>query len=169
MVSPAVRISWEGWLVVVAVLVAGVVAAGLMAGLFAGFAYAVMPGLRGVADRAFVDVMQRINVAIVNWLFLALFLGGLLVSGLGAALLWFGGGAGSGWSAAGFLLYLAMFVVTAAVNVPLNNELAAGEGADPAALRARFEVRWVRWNLVRAFAATGSFGCLLAALVVEVL
>src|SRR5688500_18647381 len=47
-------------------LVAAVVMTGLMAGLFASFAYAVMPGLAKVNDRAFIDSMQRMNVAIVN-------------------------------------------------------------------------------------------------------
>jgi uncharacterized membrane protein len=112
--------------------------------------------------------MQRINVAIVNWLFLALYLGGLVLSGLAAGLLLFGGGpsggdgVGLGWAVGGFVLYAVMFVVTAAVNVPLNNELAAAGDAseigDPAAVRARFEGRWVRWNLVRAFASTASSG-----------
>lgn len=33
-------------------------------------------------------------------------------------------------------------------------------GVDLAAVRQHFETTWVRWNLVRAVAATGSFGCL---------
>ena len=35
---------------------------------------------------------------------------------------------------------------------------------DLAAVRSRFEDRWVLWNLVRTVAATGAFGCLLGAL-----
>ncbi|MGP4018591.1 anthrone oxygenase family protein [Saccharopolyspora sp. 5N708] len=156
-------------MLVVGVLVAATVFAGLMAGLFAAFGYAVMPGLREVGDHAFVAVMQRINVAIVNWLFLVLYLGGLVLSALSVGLLWFGpGGAGLSWAIAGFLLYVVMFVVTVVVNVPLNDELAAAgdveQIVDPAALRRRFEGPWVRWNLVRAFASTAAFGCLVLSL-----
>ena len=63
-----------------------------------------------------------------------------------------------------------MFVITLAINVPLNDEIkAAGEPggiADLAAVRARFhEARWVGWNLFRAVASTVAFGCLAWALV----
>ncbi|MCI2422293.1 DUF1772 domain-containing protein [Saccharopolyspora sp. K220] len=144
-----------------------------MGGLFAGFSYAVMPGLRGVGDQAFVAVMQRINVAIVNWFFLLLYLGGLALSALAVGLLWFGsGGAALFWAIGGFVLYVVVFVVTAVVNVPLNDELAAAEDVeqivDTSAVRRRFEDPWVRWNLVRAFASTGAFGCLVLALAVAV-
>nr|BFE81336.1 hypothetical protein GCM10020093_039370 [Planobispora longispora] len=61
------------------------------------------------------------------------------------------------------------FVVTAAVNVPLNNAIdAAGDPAaiaDPAAVRAAFETRWVRWNVVRAVSSTAALACLAWALV----
>lgn len=141
-----------------AVVVAAVVCSGLVAGLFAAFGYAVMPGLRDVEDSAFVAAMQRINSAILNWVFLSLFLGGLALGGVATGLLWFRGDAGFEWAAGGFVLYLVMFGITAGVNVPLNNALEAG-GADVAALRRGFEAKWVRWNLVRAFASTASFLC----------
>lgn len=157
---------WGGVLVEVLV-VAAVCCSGLVAGLFAGFGYAVMPGLRAVEDRAFVASMQRINAAILNPVFLPLFLGGLVLGGVAAGMLWFGSAPGAGWAVAGAGLYLVMFLVTGAVNVPLNNELAAG-GADVAALRGRFEGKWVRWNLVRAFAGTGSLLCWLIALIAGV-
>ena len=53
-------------------------------------------------------------------------------------------------------------LITAAVNVPLNDQLARG-GADPAQLRAHFERSWVVWNVLRAIAATASFGSLITA------
>ncbi|PZU00224.1 MAG: DUF1772 domain-containing protein, partial [Gordonia sp. (in: high G+C Gram-positive bacteria)] len=58
-------------------LIAAVLAVGLIAGLFCAFAYAVMPGLAQTDDPVFVSSMQRINVVIVNPLFLLLFFGGL--------------------------------------------------------------------------------------------
>ncbi len=44
--------------------------AGLLAGLYFGFTVAVMPALHGLGDAAFVDTMKRINVSIVNPVFL---------------------------------------------------------------------------------------------------
>ena len=60
---------------------------------------------------------------------------------------------------------LAVFVITIAINVPLNDEIKAageaGEIADPAAVRERFhEARWVGWIIFRAVASTVAFGCL---------
>lgn len=151
-------------------LVASVVAAGLTAGLFAAFGYAVMPGLRGTDDRAFVDSMQRINVSIVNPLFMLIFMGGLLVTIAAVVLHWRGGGnrAALPWIIAGMALYLLMFIITSAVNVPLNDKLAAagdpGRITDLAAVRDDFEDTWVIWNIIRAVANTAAFGVLIWAL-----
>jgi uncharacterized membrane protein len=146
------------------------VAVGLMAGLFYAFSCAVMPALRGADDRTFVDVMQRINVSILNPWFLVVFVGALLPVVAAAALHVPAGGRGAlPWVLAGLALYVAMFVITGGVNVPLNDRLAAagdpGSLADPAAVRAGFEAVWVRWNLVRAVTATAAFACLVVALV----
>lgn len=149
-------------------LLAATVGAGLMAGLFAAFAYAVMPALRGADDRTFVDAMQRINVTIVNGLFLLIFLGTPVLAALSAILA--GRGAGRPalpWIIAGLVLYLVMFAVTTAVNVPLNDALAAAaDAADLDAARQRFEATWVAGNVVRALASTAGFGALCWALVV---
>lgn len=151
-------------------LVAATLTVGLMAGLFSAYAYSVMPGLRRVDDRAFVEVMQRINVAIINGWFLVAFLGGLAFSVLAAAL-HLAGAARTAlpWIVAGVLFYVVALVVTGRVNVPLNNELAAAGPADRAGdlagVRRRFEDRWVRWNVVRAAMSTAAFGCLVWALV----
>jgi uncharacterized membrane protein len=71
---------------------------------------------------------------------------------------------------AALVLYVVAFVVTIAVNVPLNDMLkAAGDPdsiADLAATRARFdEAKWTSWNLVRTWATVAAFGCLSWALV----
>ena len=59
-------------------------------------------------------------------------------------------------------------VITGAGNIPLNNALdAAGpvdnDVADLAAVRAAFESRWVRLNVVRALTSTLALGCLVLA------
>lgn len=150
-------------------LLVGTVGTGLMAGLFAGFAYAVMPGLAAVDDGAFVEAMRRVNRAILNGWFLTAFLGSPVVTAVAAALHWrAGAGPVVGWIVGGLLCYAVLFGVTAAVNVPLNDRLAAaGNGAGAAAARAPFEARWVRWNLVRAVAGTAAFAVLAWALVLS--
>jgi len=149
-------------------LLAATVATGLSAGLFFGFACAVMPGLARTGDRAFTETMRHINVAIVNPVFLAVFAGSPLLIAL--ATLAHLGQAGLPWVAAALVLYLAGVVITGRVNIPLNNELAAGgdpgRPPGPGAVRARFEARWVRWHLVRTVALTASFACLTWALAV---
>ncbi|WP_433257601.1 DUF1772 domain-containing protein [Streptosporangium sp. CA-135522] len=153
-------------------LVLSTLSAGLMAGLFAAFAYSVMPGLRQSSDRTLVEAMQKINVAIINPVFMLVFMGGLVFTLAAVALHWQGDlRPVLPWVIAGCVLYLVMLGVTSAVNVPLNDQLArAGKPvkiADLAAVRESFEARWVTWNIVRALAATGSFGCFIWALVVH--
>ncbi|MFI7004451.1 DUF1772 domain-containing protein [Nocardia sp. NPDC050175] len=150
-------------------LVVAAVLTGLMAGLFAGFVYAVMPGLRRSGDAAFVEVMQNINVAIVNPLFMTLFVGGL-AAGLAAVVVnWRSGDpAVRYWAIAGFACYLLMFVITSGANVPLNDKLAAAgdpaQIADLAAVRAQFEGPWVAWNIARTVANVGALVCFAVAL-----
>lgn len=148
-----------------AILVAATVDTGLLAGLFYAFTVSVMPGLRRVDDRTFVDAMQRINVAIINPWFFGSFLGAPLLTVVAAALQ---DGAVLAWILAALALYGVVLAITVGVNIPLNNALAAAgppdRAADPTAVRARFEAPWVRWNVARAVVATAGFGCLAVAL-----
>ncbi|GAA4674788.1 anthrone oxygenase family protein [Streptomyces youssoufiensis] len=154
-------------------LLAATLTTGLMAGLFAAFSYAVMPGLGGSSDRTFVEAMQKINASILNGWFMFCFLGGLAFTALALALSLRSGAdrAALPWIIAGLVLYLAMFVITSGVNVPLNDQLAkAGDPAriaDLAAARRDFEARWVTWNTVRAVANIAAFAVLAWALVLH--
>ncbi|MEI5103256.1 DUF1772 domain-containing protein [Streptomyces sp. PmtG] len=140
---------------------------GLMAGSFFIFACAVMPGLARASDRAYIEVMQHINEVIQNPVFFAGFAGALLSTGFAAwrlrrtPLRW--------WVLGALVAYAAAFVLTAAVNVPLNDDLdAAGDPAriaDPGAVRAEFEDPWVSWNVVRAALCVLAFGLVARALV----
>ncbi|SEG55166.1 Uncharacterized membrane protein [Thermomonospora echinospora] len=146
-------------------LISATTTMGLMAGLFAAFSYSVMPGLGRTEDRVFVEAMQRINAAILNGWFAVGFAGAIVCTGLAAALhLGSGHRAVLPWLIAAFVLYAAVLVITFAVNVPLNNALdAAGDVdriPDLAAVRAAFETRWVRWNVVRAVLCTAALACL---------
>jgi uncharacterized membrane protein len=80
------------------------------------------------------------------------------------------GRAGLPWIAIAFAMYFVAFVVTVAVNVPLNDAIKAAGNPDHihdlASVRERFhETRWAAWNLVRVVTSTGAFGCLAWALV----
>jgi uncharacterized membrane protein len=144
-------------------LVAATMSVGLMAGVFGLYAY-IMPGLGRTDDRTFVGAFQSIDRAVINPLFLATFLGALAFTAVAAAL-HLGDGGRLAWVVAALVLYLAVFIITIRVNVPLNDEIkAAGDPdqiAELAVVRERFdEARWIRWNVVRALATTAAFGCL---------
>jgi len=140
------------------VLVAALVAAGLIAGLFYAYACSVMPGLARGDDKTFVEAMRGINVAIINPVFMLTFLGAPLLAGVAVFL----NPGPRPWVIAGFVCLVAMLLITGALNIPLNNALENG-GDDYAAVRAKFETAWVRWNVLRALVSTAGFGCLVAA------
>ncbi|MFG2622066.1 DUF1772 domain-containing protein [Streptomyces sp. NPDC048507] len=151
-------------------LIAATVTMGLVSGLFYGFTVAVMPGLRGAGDRTVVEVMQRINVAILNGWFLAGYVGSLLLTGLALALHVPAGGRSVLAPLIGaFAACVLAMAVTGRVNIPLNNALAAAGPADriadPAAVRRAFERPWVRANLWRTLLSTASTVLLAWALV----
>jgi uncharacterized membrane protein len=152
------------------VLVAATVTMGIMAGVFGLYSHTVMPGLRRVDDRTFVAAYQALDRAIINpWFMVGGFVGALLLTGAAAGLLLGAGGPAFTWTAVAFALYLVVFVITVAVNVPMNDAIkAAGDPdtiPDLAAVRARFdEARWARWNLVRTVATTAALVCLAVAL-----
>ena len=154
------------------VLVAAIVTSGLIAGTYYAYACSVMLGLRRTGDRTFIEVMQRINVAIQNPVFFLAFIGALVLTGT-AVWLQRGSAVGGalGWTIAALVLYGVSLLVTAAVNVPLNDRLAAAGDpatiADPAAVRERFEHAWVTWNIARTLAATAAVACLGQALAIR--
>ena len=144
---------------------------GIMSGVMILYANTIMPGLRRTDDRTFVGAFQAIDTAIINPLFLATFLGGLLFTGLAAAL-----SLGEDrrsvlpWIVAALVLYLVVVVATVVVNAPLNDGIkkagAPDRIADLAEVRETFnEGKWVRWNLLRAVLTSAAFGCLLWAIV----
>jgi uncharacterized membrane protein len=117
-----------------------------------------------------VAAFQSLDRAIINpWFMAGAFLGALVLTLL-AAIAHLGQDA-LPWIAAALVLYLVAFVITIAVNVPLNDTIkAAGDPdriRDLAGVRERFhEARWAAWNLVRVATSLGAFACLAWALVV---
>jgi uncharacterized membrane protein len=150
-------------------LLAATITMGLAAGTFTLYAHTIMPGLKSTDDRTFVAAFQSLDRAIINpWFMVGAFLGALGFTVL-AALTNLGHDP-LPWVIAALVLYLIAFVITMAVNVPLNDALkAAGDPdriRDLAGVRERFhEARWAAWNLVRVATSLGAFGCLAWALV----
>ena len=142
------------------VLGAATVAMGLIAGAFYVFACAVMPGLARSDDEVYVEVMRNINDVIQNPVFFTAFFGALILTAVSAWQL--RRTRARGPVLAALVLCLAVFVVTSAVSVPLNDALAAA--GDPTKARADFEAPWVAWNLVRAVLTVAGLGCLLGAM-----
>jgi uncharacterized membrane protein len=142
-------------------LVLALLTTGLMSGLYLAFSIAVLPGIARTDDATFVAAMRGMNAAILNPVFGIVFAGPVLLD-LGAAATRFPDDEGIGWTAVALALYVATLVITAVVNVPLNNRLDTTEPPEKA--RALFERRWVRWNLVRAVLCTASFAALAMAL-----
>lgn len=155
-----------------AALITATLTMGLMAGVFGLYSHTIMPGLRRTDDRTFVGAFQAMDRAIINPWFMPAFIGALLLTGLGAVLcLGARNRAALPWLVAAFVLYLIAFVLTMAINVPLNDAMKAAGApdriADLAAVRANFdEAKWAAANLVRTVTSTAAFGCLLWALVV---
>jgi uncharacterized membrane protein len=150
-------------------LLAATITMGFAAGAFALYAHTIMPGLKKTDDHTFVAAFQATDRAIINPWFMIFAFGGALAFTIAAvAVNW--GTAALPWIAAALGLYLIAFVVTMAVNVPLNDAIKnAGQPdriRDLAAVRDRFhESRWAAWNMVRVVTSTGAFGCLSWALV----
>lgn len=141
-------------------LLIAIVLNGLLAGLFFAFSIAVIPGLRRTDDATYVRSFRAINAAILNPVFLLVFcLAPLSAVGAVGAVLWSGGSESLGWSIIGGVCAVLTFVVTAAVNVRLNNALDRADvdtESQRLAARERFESRWNRWNHVRTLTSIGA-------------
>lgn len=156
------------------ILSVAIITTGLTAGIFGDWSNAIMPGLRNLDDRTFVEAFQALDAAIVSPLFIgAGFMGSLLLIGL-SAVLHLGAQRRSVliWVGPSLVCWLAMLAITFGVHEPLNQQLRAADGldsdADLAAARALLdEATWTTWNTIRTLVSTIAFGCLVGALVVQ--
>jgi uncharacterized membrane protein len=97
---------------------------------------------------------------------MTVFMGTAALSLVLVAALAFGRHANAALLAAGSVAYvIGCFGVTLAFNVPLNNRLAALEGAPAADYWPEYVAPWVRWNTVRTVASLLSAGLFVAALI----
>ena len=138
------------------VWVAAAVGCGLIGGLLFAFSSFVMTALARQPVECGVRTMQAINVAIINPLFLSVFLGtaaacaAILVTSLAQP-----ASSGTLESVGATLYLLGVLGVTMIVNVPLNNALEALDGGSPEAARfwPAYLRRWTRWNHLRTVCA----------------
>ena len=130
---------------------------GLMAGLFFAFSVSVMKALARLPQAEGIAAMQSINVAILNPVFLVVFLGTTLACILvtivslvnwhtpGAIYLLVGG-----------VFYLiGSLLVTIVFNVPMNDALASTtpSAAEGTTLWSSYLASWTAWNHVRTAAS----------------
>src|SRR5687768_17590837 len=129
-------------------LILAVITTGSMAGIFQLYSHTVMRGLAKTDDRTFVEAFRALDRAIINPVFLPTFLGPLIFTAVATALSLGKDSRGPlPWVAAALVLYLIVVIITAGVNVPLNNDIKASTDPDLSAVRQRFgEARWTRWN-----------------------
>jgi uncharacterized membrane protein len=142
--------------VIFALRFAATIGCGLMAGLFFAFSLSVMPGLRQRPSAEGMVAMQAINQAILNPIFLGVFLATALLSlaVLVTALMQWSEAAA--YCATGAAAYLGGgLLVTMAINVPMNNALARTTPTHPDAARLwdQYLTRWTMWNHVRLVAS----------------
>jgi len=135
--------------------VGALIGAGLTAGVFYAFSSFVMRALGRLPAEQGIAAMQSINVAVLNPWFFAPFFGTAVLCLIVAALVLTGAGDGR---AVPLLVACALYVVgcllvTGALNVPLNDRLAAVEPAAGAALWAEYLAKWTFWNHVRTAAS----------------
>ncbi|MBT2218520.1 DUF1772 domain-containing protein [Virgibacillus dakarensis] len=134
---------------------------GLIAGLFFAFSSFVMNALYRLPPEQGISAMQSINSAVLNRLFLTVFMGTSLVCMVLVFISLFN------WKdpnaiyiLAGSLLYLlGSLLVTAVCNVPLNDVLAKvmATDAESVGLWKDYHLKWTVWNHVRTM---GSFAAL---------
>ena len=139
------------------------IGAGTIGGVFFAFSTFVMRALAQLPASQGITAMQRINVVVLNPLFLGAFMGtALLAAGSCVAALSAWSTPGAPFRLAAGLLYLAgSFAVTATCNVPRNDRLARLDPGSPeaAAYWPVYVREWSRWNHVRAAASMASAAC----------
>lgn len=143
---------------------------GVMAGVFFAFSTSVVRALASLPPAQGIAAMQKVNVVIVNPLFLGVFMGTAVLSVVVAVITLIA------WPDSGAIelllacvLYLAGALgVTVAANIPRNDRLAKLDPEAPESVEVwqSFVTEWTVWNHVRggsALAACAAFVLALAA------
>lgn len=144
------------------------VSAGTIGGVFFAFSSFVMRALAQLPVNLGIAAMQRINVVVLNPLFLGAFMGTALLASACVVLSFLPWGAPRSplLLASGLLYAVGSFLVTVAFNVPRNDRLAGLDAQSPeaAAYWPIYILEWTRWNHVRTVASVASAACAAGAL-----
>lgn len=144
------------------------VGAGLVRGVFFAFSTFVIKALAELPAAQGIQAMQRINVVVLNPLFLGVFVGTAVLAGVCIFAGFFPWGSSKSFLllAAGLTYVLGSFGVTAVFNVPRNERLAKlpPESTEAAVYWPIYVREWLLWNHVRTIASLASATCTACAL-----
>lgn len=148
------------------------VAYAAIGGIFLAFSDFIMRSFDLVRNQAGIETMQVLNVEIMRSIFMVLFMGLTVLSLVIVVYAAFNldGTPRLLLIGAGLSYLVGVFAVTAAGNVPLNNQLAALAPETSQALdfwKQTYMTRWVNLNSLRTLACFLASGLTLAALVVR--
>lgn len=156
----------EPWIALLALALC--LGAATVGGVFFAFSTFIMRALAQLPVAAGIAAMQRINVVVLNPLFLGVFVGTALLSVAAIVIAFLQGASPHAelWLGAGLAFALGSFGVTAACNVPRNERLAQwpAESREAAEYWPVYVREWLRWNHVRTIASLLAAGCAAAAL-----
>ena len=135
------------------IIVAAILGAGLITGLLFAFSNFVMRALADLPSDKGMFAMQRINVTIINPVFMMLFLGTpVLCSVITFITIQNINESGSLYLLIGALAYIiGPFGITMLFNVPLNNLLARADMSAAHEIWPMYQKRWQWWNHVRTY------------------
>jgi uncharacterized membrane protein len=144
--------------------------AGLVAGMFFAFSSFIMRALGQLPPAQGIAAMQRINVVVLNPLFLGVFVGTAVLAAICIFAAFFPWGTTrSVLLLVGGLAYLVgCFGITVAFNIPRNDRLARldADAAEAAEAWQRYLREWGWWNHVRTAGAFVAAACTAVALLV---
>lgn len=146
-------------------LTTGAIGAGMGSGMMFVFSAGTLQGLARLSEAEAIRAMQAINVAVINPLFLGVFMGTGLYLAVLAGLNWFGSAPTNPWLVLAALVYGGGVVaVTVGGNVPLNDALAAVDASAVAPGTWEAYARpWLRYNHLRALCGAAASGLLVLA------
>ncbi|MFV0450661.1 MAG: DUF1772 domain-containing protein [Propioniciclava sp.] len=159
-ITPAAAMTWLG-----------VIFAGAIFGFFYAWVCSTMWGLDATDPRVAIQAMQAMNASVRNPVFFPAFFLTPVVLGFAAVLAWFERRLTSAWllAAAGLLYLGGALMVTATINVPMNEALALVQiPADDAAARqiwTDYSSAWQIWNTIRTVVSGVGLGLAGAALI----
>ena len=145
---------------------------GLLAGLFYGYQCSVINGLGALGNKEYLLSFQSTNKFIQNPVFFLSFIGPVIVLPITCYINYkIGGGELFPYLLASTIIYMvAVFGITIACNVPLNDMLdgfniQSATDSQLQDMRLKLEADWNKWHLVRTIASIASFIALIIPLI----